>query len=279
MNSRRMPGPVGDVLSGVAGARRYSSLIGKPKMILDWRPIGADVDFTGAYTGTTVSMNGLSTKIFATDSSGDATAAMIRLTSAGLRVQHTGGSGEGTNFEWNLSSLPGMSDPRTPRAVTISTIVTSMTNNTGNQRLMLAQGAKDNQVLDDATSGDVLVQAMRWLAGANWRARAWSFTSSSGKSIYSYANYGLGTSQPSHMRICMIGGPYLWWMAADTGSTVPGIRDIVGQRRLMSTKNRSIMDENGVAHTYVRWILGRGETTAVDLTLTSLRVYTFGDSG
>ena len=271
--------PAFDPTTGASGgaAAGGGAITGEPKLLLDWSPTGDDVDFDGSWGGTSRTIDGQSVKIFNRTDSGGATptTSMIRLTAAGLRIQQTGGDSETSAFEFDFSSLEGMTDARVPRAVTMNFAVTTLTNAYGNVHLNLGQ-AGIATATNSFVADDVQLQAMRWSNGNNWKCRYWLWTAADAKTIYAGTNNTLGTSQPANLRLCVVGSSYCWWLAADTLTAKPGMHDVVAVRRILSARNKSAWDESGAAHPFVRLITGRGETTPGDVTLNNLRVWTFG---
>ena len=275
-HNRRLPGLVDDVPAGIAGAeRRPNSAYGRPRLVLDWSPRGNNVDYDGSWAGTNVVIDGLTTKIFNRVSDGGASStSLLRATSAGLVITHTGGSGQATSLEWDLTPYKGISETFNHRCVSMSFDITALDNASANFSMVLYQTGGD-EPLPDRTDMDIQNQTFRQNS-SSWRVRAFDWTGTGSKSIHNYPNAGLGSSRPANVRSMIYGGPYQWWVASDTGTGPCAFQGVSAQRRIICNNSVTAHDNSGLSHDFLAWQIGIADTTASTVTLTNMRVWTYG---
>ena len=275
----RLPGLVSECLPGHAGfSRRNQETSGKPRLVLDWSPSEANEDYDGSHAGTDRNISGVITKVHNRTDSGDGTptTSLLRCTLSGLKVTHTGGSGQATLLQFDLSSLPGMNVAYRQRCVSMSIEVDAFSNgSTGacNSTLILAQSLY-SQPNNDATDMDIGLQARRESA-SNWRCRSFDYTGSSSKATHNHTSQGLGSSEPASFRQMLWGNSFMWWSAYDTGTGPCRFQGITNDRRIICNNSVTAHATDGLNHNKILWQIGRGDDTAITLTLTNLRVWTY----
>ena len=277
--SRRIAGLVSETLPGVAGSeRRNQATHGKPRLVLDWSPSENDQDYDGSFAGTDVAISGLTTKINNREAADNSTSTttLLRCTLNGLKVTHIGGSAKPTLFQWDLSALPGMNDTYKSVCVSSSFVVDALSNgstNSANCGLFVAQALQDEPV-NLNTNMDVTLQAIR-ISASNWRCRIQDWTGASSKAQHNMASQGLGSSEPAAFRLMLWGNSYQWRGAYDLNTGPATFQGITNDQRVMLNNSTTAHTGAGLAHPVIKWTLGRGEDTAITVTLTNLRVWTY----
>ena len=249
-------------------------------MILDWNPRGSG-DITGSYAGTERTIDGQ--QVFVYDKESDnstATTTALELTATGLHVTHIGGSGDTTALRLVMSStlFPNMDKALGSVCVTASFTVASLNNTSSNITLALEQEPRGDTPNTDHVQYDVWAQAYRQ-SSSDWRVRGVRSTGSSAQSIVNYGADSLSGVEPSAVRLTLYGSNWSFFGGGDVIAG-PGLFQGVGlgsnQLRLINAHGSGVTDHQGVSYPIVAIMFGRGESTAVDVTLTNLRVWTYG---
>ena len=257
---------------------------GNPRLILDWNPSGSGAIATGSYGGTETTIDGQQVFVYGKTSGGSPseTTSTLELTATGLHVVHVGGSGETTALRLVLTDntlFPNMDKDLGSVCVTASFSVASFNNASSNIALLLEQEPRGNTPITDSVQHDVWSGALRYSA-SDWRVRSARSTGTGGDA-QSWQDYGADTlsgSEPSNIRLTLYGSNGSYFAGGDA-TAGPGTFQGVGlgsnQRRMIRTRGATIT-AGAVSYPIVAIIFGRGESTAVDITLTTLRVWTYG---
>ena len=250
-------------------------------MILDWNPRGSG-SITGSYGGTERTIDGQQVWIYDKESDDSTpTTSTFELTTSGIHVVHTGGSGDTTAMRLVLTDdalFPNMDKDLGSVCVTVSFTVASL-NNTGSVLgLLLEQEPRGDTPNTDHVQYDVWAQAYRQ-SSSDWRVRGVRSTGSSAQSIVNYGADSLSGVEPSAVRLTLYGSNWSFFAGGDAIAG-PGLFQGVGlgsnQLRLINAHGSGVTDHQGVSYPIIAIIFGRGESTPVDVTLTNLRVWTYG---
>ena len=278
----RVPGLVGDSLAGQAGAykKNKGQFSGRPKQIVNWSPQkpSGSTTYAGSYAGVNHTIEGLTAKVQDKDSGGSGIGT-VSLTTSGLRLQQTGGSGKPLSLWFDLSTYTGMSETYNNVCITASFTATTFTNAGASINLFATQSVP-SQPSGDFTQYDIQAQAYRYNA-SKYTVRALRRNNASSATTYSFNNSNLSSSgQPAAIRLTLFGGNYTWWVGGDT-TNARGLFQNVGlgtnQRKWINMNGNSNLYFTGVDHPCVGILIGRGETTANDIYLTNLSVWTYGN--
>ena len=253
---------------------------GNPRLILDWNPSGSG-DITGSYAGTERTIDGQQVFIYDKESDDStATTSTFELTATGIHVVHVGGSGDTTAMRLVLTDntlFPNMDKGFGSVCVTASFSVASFNNANSNVALLLEQEPRGDTPNTDHVQHDVWIQALRYSA-SDWRVRSARSTGSSTQSFQDYGADTLSGSEPSNIRLTLYGSNGSYFAGGDT-TAGPGTFQGVGlgsnQLRMIRTRAASMV-AGAVSYPIVAILFGRGESTAVDVTLTNLSVWTYG---
>ena len=280
--SHRLPGLVGDSLAGQAGAytKNKGQFSGRPKQIINWSPQkpSGTTTYAGSYAGVDHAIEGLTIKVQDKDSSG-AGIGTVSLTTSGLRLQSTGSGGKPLALWFDLSAYVGMTQTYNSVCITASLTLTTFTNPSGSVNLFATQ-AVPSQPSGDFTQYDIQAQAFRYNA-SKYTVRALRRNNASAATTYSFNNSNLsGSGQPSALRLMLYGNNYTWWVGGDTTDARGGFMTVgegSNQRKWINMNSNSNLYFTGVDHPCVGVMIGRGETTANDVHLTNLSVWTYGN--
>ena len=253
---------------------------GDPRLILDWNPSGSG-DITGSYDGTERTIDGQQVWIYDKESDDSTpTTSTFELTATGIHVVHVGGSGDTTAMRLVLTDdalFPNMDKGFGSVCVTASFSVASHNNDNSNIALLLEQEPRGDTPNTDHVQHDVWVQALRY-SSSDWRIRSARSTGSSAQSFQDYGADTLSGSEPSNIRLTIHGSNGSYFVGGDS-TAGPGEFQGVGlgtnQLRMVRTRGASML-AGAVSYPIIAILFGRGESTAVDVTLTNLRVWTYG---
>ena len=253
---------------------------GDPRLILDWNPSGSGDIATGSYGGTETTIDGHQVFVYGQTSGAAETTSTLELTATGLHVVHVGGSGDTTALRLVMtdnSLFPNMDKDLGSVCVTASFTVASFNNASSNIALLLEQEPRGDEPNTDHQQHDVWIQALRYSA-SDWRVRSARSTGSSTQSFQDYGADTLSGSEPSNIRLTLYGSNGSYFAGGDT-TAGPGTFQGVGlgsnQLRMIRTRAASMV-AGAVSYPIVAILFGRGESTAVDVTLTNLSVWTYG---
>jgi hypothetical protein len=279
----RVPGLVGDSLAGQAGAykKNKGQFSGRPKQVLNWSPQkpSGSTTYDGSFAGVDHVIESQTVRVQDKDSGGSGVGT-VSLTTSGLRLQQTGASGKSLMILFDLSSLPGMSETYNNTCITASFTVTTFTNASASINLFALQDMPVKPS-GDFTQYDIQCQAQRY-SSSNYRVKAYRRNNATAATGYNYTNNNLSSSgQPSAVRLTLFGSNYTWWAGGDT-TNARGLFQTVGlgtnQRKWINMNGNSHLYFTGIDHPYIGVLVGRGETTANDIYLTNLSVWTYGNT-
>ena len=253
---------------------------GNPRLILDWNPSGSGDIATGAYGGTEITIDGQQVFVFGLTSGGAETTSTLELTATGLHVVHVGGSGDTTALRLVLTDntlFPNMDKDLGSVCVTASFTVASFNNASSNIALLLEQEPIGNTPNTDHVQHDVWIQALRY-SSADWRVRGFRSTGADAQTVQDYGADTLSGSEPSNIRLTLHGSNGSYFAGGDATAgpgTFQGVGLGTNQLRMIRTRAASMV-AGAVSYPIVAIMFGRGESTAVDVTLTNLSVWTHG---
>mgnify|MGYP003132996304 CR=1 FL=1 len=254
---------------------------GNPRLILDWNPSGSGDIATGSYGGTETTIDGQQVFVFGKTSGDSAeTTSTLELTATGLHVVHVGGSGETTALRLVLTDntlFPNMDKDLGSVCVTASFSVASFNNASSNISLLLEQEPIGNTPNTDHVQHDVWITALRYSA-SDWRVRSGRSTGADAQSFQDYGADTLSGSEPSNVRLTFHGSNGSYFAGGDATAgpgTFQGVGLGTNQLRMIRTRGASML-AGGVSYPIIAIMFGRGESTAVDVTLTNLSVWTYG---
>ena len=163
--------------------------------------------------------------------------------------------------------------------VTASFSVASFNNANSSINLLLEQEPRGDEPNTDHQQHDVWIQAFRQSA-SDWRVRSARSTGTAGDD-QSFQDYGADTlsgSEPSNIRLTLHGSNGSYFAGGDATAgpgTFQGVGLGTNQLRMIRTRAASMV-AGAVSYPIVAIMFGRGESTAVDVTLTNLSVWTYG---